>query len=750
MDPKDLSGLSELLDVALELADDDARAAWLAQLPVEHERLRPALERLLQLRAQPLALLDAALPLATAASETTVGLQTGRMVGPYRLVRPLGSGGMSEVWLAEMSGPTGPRLVALKLPAVSLDRDAFLARFARECEFLRQLDHPGIAALVDAGVTDDGQHYLALEYVEGSPLGAYCDRQRLGLAARLALFRQVLEPVRYAHSRSILHRDLKPSNIFVTAQGAVRLLDFGIAKLLVDGHAVETELTARWGRALTRDYASPEQLEGKPVTVCSDVYSLGVVLFELVCGRRPSIASSRGATDDPTPEPPLASESCRADAVVAACAGGAEALARRLRGPLDALIARALNVDPRDRYPDVASFAAAVDAAMSQSPLGSLLRRAHASASRTLRQQAVAAAVATLALVAVATRGGAALSADLETALAAPLPERQRVVIVSIGPQDHDRLFGTAGPLDADVVRRLVARIVDGGPAVVGVDLDTSAAAFAQVPGALSREESRLVVWARDIAVSEDGTPPSPRPMLGAAESVAQVRSGLALLVVDGPSGRVRWFRRSVPTADAPLPSFAAEIARGQGALAGAAIEDPALRNVRVTRTSRLEVPASVVLAPGFEWRDRIRGRVVLLGGRYDPTDVHPTSIGPMQGVELLANVVETEIAGRDYRRPAILSLLAIGLLDLLATMALVARWGAWRGNAGGIASGLALAGALAATDVFPAWPFAVVVAITVSATHLAVSALREQRAPIARMLRRAWQRVAGHERSPS
>ena len=194
---------------------------------------------------------------------------------------------MGVVWLAERADGEVKRPVALKLPIISLHNRTLADRFARERDILAQLTHPRIARLYDAGVTDRGQPYLALEYVEGEKITSYCDTRRLGVKPRLQLFLQVLRAAQYAHTNLIVHRDLKPANILVTKEGDVRLLDFGIAKLLTEGEANETELTRVGGRALTPDYASPEQIAGSTVTTASDVYSLGVVLYELLTGGRP-------------------------------------------------------------------------------------------------------------------------------------------------------------------------------------------------------------------------------------------------------------------------------------------------------------------------------------------------------------------------------------------------------------------------------------------------------------------------------
>jgi serine/threonine-protein kinase len=193
---------------------------------------------------------------------------------------------MAEVWLAERADGAFKREVALKLPMLSRLRKDLASRFARERDILAGLEHPNIARMYEAGVSGEGLPYLAMEYVHGEPLTTWCDRHQLGIRERLKLFLQVLDAVQYAHGHQVIHRDIKPSNILVTDSGQVRLLDFGVAKLLAREDE-QTELTQLYGRALTPEYASPELVRGDGIEQASDVYSLGVVLYELLCGSRP-------------------------------------------------------------------------------------------------------------------------------------------------------------------------------------------------------------------------------------------------------------------------------------------------------------------------------------------------------------------------------------------------------------------------------------------------------------------------------
>ena len=360
MDPAAWETLNRLLDEALELAPGD-RERWLQALPSEHEPYRARLKALLA-RAEPgtkgglletLPKLFDGPRVETDETDEARG-QAGQSIGPYRLTRLLGEGGMASVWLAERRDGTLQRPVALKLPHGRWKRPDLAERVAREREILASLSHPHIARLYDAGVNDDGQPYLALEYVEGVPIDAHARARALDVPSRLRLFLQVVEAIAHAHARLVIHRDVKPSNILVTGEGRALLLDFGIAKLLEDGQARETALTRASGRALSLAYASPEQVSGEALGVGSDVYSLGVVLYELLAGTRPYAPSreSRGALEEailhaPAPRP----SEVAADA----------ASRRALRGDLDTILTKALKKTPAERYATANAFAEDVE-----------------------------------------------------------------------------------------------------------------------------------------------------------------------------------------------------------------------------------------------------------------------------------------------------------------------------------------------------------------------------------------------------
>ena len=258
--------LNRLLDEALDLPPAE-RSRWIDSLAPEWEAMKPRLRSLLAATSPAAASFLGTLPELTGMSLTEGPLgnpasSAGTVVGPYRLVREIGAGGMGSVWLAERIDGILRRPVALKLPHGAWPRAMLDDRIAREREILATLNHRNIARLYDGGVTADGQPYLALEYVEGRTIDAYARDERLDETARLRLFLQIARAVAHAHGKLVIHRDIKPNNILVTAEGEAKLLDFGIAKLLDQGRASETHLTAWSGRVLTPGYASPEQIAG--------------------------------------------------------------------------------------------------------------------------------------------------------------------------------------------------------------------------------------------------------------------------------------------------------------------------------------------------------------------------------------------------------------------------------------------------------------------------------------------------------
>lgn len=350
LDPGDLKDLLSLLQTALELPEEERRR-WLDTLDPGKSHLRPTVAGLLQKQAK-----HETDEFIAALSEHTTRRSVGSLapapfdgavVGPYRLIEKVGDGGMSSVWLAERDDAVLKRRVALKLPhwwAIAKLSD----RAAQERDILAQLEHPNIARLYDAGVTDDGRPYLALEYIEGKPIDIYCRENVLDLRTRVQLIAQIARAVAYAHSRLIVHRDLKPSNVLIDAAGQVHLLDFGIAKLIEEGDPGNKALTQLGTMLLTPAYASPEQILGQSVTTQSDVYSLGLVAYEILTGYRPYTFNSEANTSWEI----LSVEIHRPSSVAHEAAD-----ARELRGDLDTILMKALKKEASERYGTAAAFA---------------------------------------------------------------------------------------------------------------------------------------------------------------------------------------------------------------------------------------------------------------------------------------------------------------------------------------------------------------------------------------------------------
>lgn len=309
-----------------------------------------------------------------ALQDSVTKTRIGRRIGPYQLVEEIGVGGMGEVYRAFRADDQYRQQVAIKLVRAGHDSSFVISRFKNERQILASVQHPNIARLLDGGTTEDGVPYFAMELIEGAPIDVYCASNRLTTVQRLKLFLQVCSAVQYAHQHLIIHRDIKPSNILVTAEGVPKLLDFGIAKILdTDGVSGGFERTLTMFRALTPGYASPEQVKGEAITTASDVYSLGVVLYELLTGRHPYRRA------ESTPEE-LARDVCQAEPVRPSAAarrtkgggetqgsaeasllpgvieGSAEKLAKKLGGDLDNILLVALRKEPQRRYVSVEQF----------------------------------------------------------------------------------------------------------------------------------------------------------------------------------------------------------------------------------------------------------------------------------------------------------------------------------------------------------------------------------------------------------
>ena len=365
--PERWARIEEALDAALDRLNED-RATLLADLCGDDADLRREVSRLLasidrsasSFERPPAAVVEAA---TVAAGREQ--LEPGKVVGAYRVIELLGRGGMGAVYLAERADGAFDRKVALKIVKRGMDSEEILRRFRRERQILARLEHPNIAGLLDGGITDDGVPYFVMELARGQPIDEWCDAQRLTIEQRIRLFIPVCDAVRHAHRSLIVHRDLKPSNILVV-DGQPKLLDFGIAKVLSAEEGDESQATRVQERRLTPEYAAPEQVRGEPTTTATDVYALGVILYEMLTGRPPYRVQGGMAEVERvvcTVEP-------RAPSIIAtrdAARGSAEdartlaerrstrpeALRTVLHGDLDAIVLKALAKEPERRYPSV-------------------------------------------------------------------------------------------------------------------------------------------------------------------------------------------------------------------------------------------------------------------------------------------------------------------------------------------------------------------------------------------------------------
>jgi serine/threonine-protein kinase len=368
MTPERWRLLEEIFHGATGL-DAAERPAYLDDACAGDADLRQEVEALIDSSRDAASLPDQVLKAASAVLGAAPPM--GTRAGPYRIVSELGQGGMARVFLALRDDDQFQRRVAVKI-AHAAQSPELLSRFRSERQILAALDHPNLARLLDGGTTEDGVPYLVLEYVEGEPIDRYCDAQELPVQERLQVFRAVCGAVQYAHQNLVVHRDLKPANVLVTPDGTPKLLDFGIAKLLkADLLGRAPLLTSVLNRVMTPEYASPEQVRGEPVTTATDVYSLGVLLYELLTGCRPLRLEGQGPTDlqrivsEVEPEPPSAAvlwPAERADGRTAEQRSRSRGtspgkLRRMLAGDLDNILLMALRKAPARRYASVEQFA---------------------------------------------------------------------------------------------------------------------------------------------------------------------------------------------------------------------------------------------------------------------------------------------------------------------------------------------------------------------------------------------------------
>jgi serine/threonine protein kinase len=404
--------LSPHLDKALGMTDAE-RSIWLSSLRAKNPALVEQLETLL---FEHRSLAHEGFLERRSVTFPSAPTLEGQTIGVYRLISQIGQGGMSSVWLAERSDGRFERQVAVKFLNIALMGRIGEERFKREGRILGRLVHPHIAELVDAGVSRTGQPYLILEHVEGGHIDSYCDHHELGIRTRIRLFLDVLGAVAHAHANLIVHRDLKPSNVLVRNDNQVKLLDFGIAKLLEsDGHAGEpTQFTVTGERAMTPEYAAPEQLKGEAITTATDVYALGVLLYVLLTGHHPTGTGPHAPADlvksivetDPERPSDIVALTRMDGEIIAAHAGRRgstpDKLRRLLRGDLDTIVAKALKKNPAERYPSVTALADDLRRYLRNEPISARPDTLAYHAGKFVRRNRISVALAALAIVATA------------------------------------------------------------------------------------------------------------------------------------------------------------------------------------------------------------------------------------------------------------------------------------------------------------------------------------------------------------
>jgi eukaryotic-like serine/threonine-protein kinase len=444
-EPRQWSEIESLFFEALEIPAAD-RALWVAAATGGREELAREVLTLLE------------------AHEASEWATPRRRIGAYRLERRIGRGGMGEVWLAARADGQFEQRVAIKLVRAGLGVELLVSRFQQERRLLARLNHPNIARLLDGGVSADGRPWLAMEYVEGEPIFDFCEHRGLDLRARIEMIRQLCGAVEYAHRNLIVHRDIKPGNVLVTVDGSPKLLDFGIAKLIEsEAGATPTALPM-----LTPRYASPEQLRGDPVTTLSDVYSLGVLVFELLTGSLPYEARGN------TPAEIIMAVATQ-DALVASRTSN-----RVPRGDLDAVLAKALEKDTAARYGSVEQFAADLENYVGARPVMARPLTVRYQLGKYMRRHW--AGVAAAAAVAIGLTAAAALSiraahlATLQQARSERVTQFLEDMLGSVDPNWQ----GTASKAGSDV------RVLDLLPAARA----RIAAVFADDPAAQARVHS--------------------------------------------------------------------------------------------------------------------------------------------------------------------------------------------------------------------------------------------------------------------
>jgi len=537
--------LSPYLDEALDV-DVDRRAAWLADIHARDPQLAADLQMLLaeQQAIHDTGFLEGSVHVAAPAPPITS--QCGAVLGSYRLVSQIGQGGMGSVWMAERCDGRFEGRAAVKLLNVAVAGRAAEERFRREGSILARVRHPHIAHLVDAGVSPTGHPYLVLEYVEGHSIDRYCDEHALGIEPRLRLFLDVLAAVAHAHANLIVHRDIKPGNVLVSVGGDVKLLDFGIAKLLESEASADgilqgaSTLTRDAGSALTPQFAAPEQLTGGAITTATDVYALGVLLYVLLTGRHPtgvtagSTAALVRAIVDEEPrrasEAVLHAEDAREAHAVRRCPTAAR-LSRTLRGDLDTIIAKALKKNPAERYVSVTALADDVRRYLAHEPIAarpeSLLYRA-ATFVRRHRRGVIASVAVALVLIGFSAYHTVRLAAERDRA------QREAAKATRVA-ELLTNMLTAADPYEMRAMQAepTVRGLLDAGAAQVAQGLAQQPELRADILTVLGRIYRRLGMYDKAQALLEQGLASGTTAFGPSHITVAQTLHDLGVVLAD-------------------------------------------------------------------------------------------------------------------------------------------------------------------------------------------------------------------------
>jgi serine/threonine-protein kinase len=541
--------LSPLLDELLDLPDAE-RDARLAALRLEDPQLADSVTAMLQ----HLPAIERGEFMPASALPPPAGL-AGQSLGPYTLEREIGHGGMGTVWLAHRNDGRYEGEVAIKFLRSGLFGHGDADRFEREGSILARLSHPHIARLLDAGVMADGaQPYLVLEYINGEPIDQYCHSRSLSVPARLALMLDVLAAVAHAHNRLVLHRDLKPTNILVTATGDVKLLDFGIAKLLDDaGAGQQTELTARAGNAFTPDFAAPEQLQGGDVTTATDVYALGVLMYLLLGGEHPTTAPTIAPLDRmrsviETEPKRLSDAVLRRGGPTQRWSAESRKLASEVRGDVETIVAKALKKDPAERYANAEQLADDVRRTLAHEPISARPDARLYRAAKFVRRHRAGVAMAGVTMAALSVGIGVATVEAREAR--AQRVQAEGLVEYMIG--DLRKKLEPVGRLDVLDGVGLKALDYYAAQDLDKLDADSlgrRARAFHMI-GSLAEKRGQFAEAVRDFQLAADTTghllkanPDDPQRIFDQSQSEYYV-------------GYVQWYRGRLPEAEASFRRY--------------------------------------------------------------------------------------------------------------------------------------------------------------------------------------------------